>query len=272
MRIIGIDPGIATVGFGVVDSDGKRQSLAACGVITTPAGIGLSARLHRIYEDLLELIGHFSPDAMAVEELFFNTNQTTGISVAQGRGVILLAGYKAGVPIFEYTPLQVKQARGRLREGGKEPGHRHGTASPEPAGAAETGRRGRRRRHCTVSCQKRYVTAVSRRGGRTIFYYINGVVSVLEPGLAVLDCGGVGYALNTTTNTLSRLKTGEKAKLYTYSVIREDCFDVYGFATKAEKRSFELLLGVSGVGPRAAQSILFLHQPGEPGHGRRIRQ
>jgi crossover junction endodeoxyribonuclease RuvC len=110
MRIIGIDPGIATVGFGVVESDGKRQSLAACGVITTAAGIGLSSRLNRIYEDLTELIGNFSPDAMAVEELFFNTNQTTGIAVAQGRGVILLAGYRTGVPVFEYTPLQVKQA------------------------------------------------------------------------------------------------------------------------------------------------------------------
>jgi Holliday junction DNA helicase RuvA len=107
-----------------------------------------------------------------------------------------------------------------------------------------------------VPCQKRHVAAIARKGGQTIFYYINGVVSVLEPGLAVLDCGGVGYALNVTANTLSRLKTGEKARLYTYSVIREDCFDLYGFATQAEKRSFELLLGVSGVGPRAAQSIL----------------
>ena len=110
MRILGIDPGIATVGFGVVDSDGPKQSFVRCGVITTPAGTPLSSRLDRIYSDMGELIRTFQPDAAAVEELFFNTNITTGISVAQGRGVILLACYHAGVPLYEYTPLQVKQA------------------------------------------------------------------------------------------------------------------------------------------------------------------
>ncbi len=94
-----------------------------------------------------------------------------------------------------------------------------------------------------------------------MFYYINGTVAALEPFLAVIDCGGVGYALNVTANTLARLKMGERAKLYVYSLIREDCFDLYGFFTPAEKRSFELLLGVSGVGPRAALSILSAGTP-----------
>ena len=110
MRILGIDPGIATVGFGVVDSVGGKLSLVSCGVISTPANTSLSRRLDRIYDDLAELIRTFSPDEIACEELFFNTNITTGISVAHGRGVILLACYKAGVPAFEYTPLQVKQS------------------------------------------------------------------------------------------------------------------------------------------------------------------
>ena len=110
MRILGIDPGIAIVGFGVVDTAKNKQTLVSCGVITTPAGTSLSSRLDRIYRDMNELISTFHPDAMAVEELFFNTNITTGIAVAQGRGIILLSAYEAGVPIFEYTPLQVKQA------------------------------------------------------------------------------------------------------------------------------------------------------------------
>lgn len=110
MRILGIDPGIATVGFGVIDSDKGRQSLVNYGVITTPAHTSLASRLDRIYDDMTELCSTFSPDAIAIEELFFNTNITTGISVAHGRGVLLLAGYRAGVPVFEYTPLQVKQA------------------------------------------------------------------------------------------------------------------------------------------------------------------
>ena len=107
---MGIDPGVATVGFGVIDSERGKQSCVRCGVITAPANTPLSSRLDRIYSDLGELIRIFNPDAAAVEELFFNTNITTGISVAEGRGVILLSCFHAGVPIYEYTPLQVKQA------------------------------------------------------------------------------------------------------------------------------------------------------------------
>ena len=94
-----------------------------------------------------------------------------------------------------------------------------------------------------------------------MFYYINGVVAELEPNLAVVDCGGVGYALNTTAYTIGQLKIGEKAKLYTYLNVREDCFELFGFAGKSEKRCFELLLGVSGVGPKAALSILSVTSP-----------
>lgn len=110
MRIMGIDPGIATIGFGVIESEKSRLSLVNYGVITTPAHTSLSSRLDRIYTDMEELCETFKPDAIAYEELFFNTNVTTGIAVAHGRGVLLLAGYRTGVPVFEYTPLQVKQA------------------------------------------------------------------------------------------------------------------------------------------------------------------
>ena len=110
MRILGIDPGIATIGFAVLDSDQQRFQLQTCGVITTPAHTSLSSRLGRIYTDLSELLTTFQPDAAAIEELFFNTNITTGISVAHGRGVILLACEHAGISVAEYTPLQVKQA------------------------------------------------------------------------------------------------------------------------------------------------------------------
>jgi crossover junction endodeoxyribonuclease RuvC len=110
MRILGIDPGIATVGFAVVDFNKSKYNLLKCGVITTPAHTSLSSRLNQIYDDMSDLLTSFKPDCVSVEELFFNTNITTGISVAHGRGVILLAAYRANVPIYEYTPLQVKQA------------------------------------------------------------------------------------------------------------------------------------------------------------------
>ena len=110
MRILGIDPGIATIGFGVVDSENGKNRLVQCGVITTPAHTSLASRLEQIYTDMMQLIDLFKPDAVSIEELFFNTNITTGIAVAHGRGVILLACENAGLKIYEYTSLQVKQA------------------------------------------------------------------------------------------------------------------------------------------------------------------
>lgn len=110
MRILGIDPGLATVGFSIVDVENNKMRLVTCGVISTPAHTCLSGRLDRIYDDMNELISTFNPDAVSIEELFFNTNITTGIAVSHARGVILLSAYKSGVSIYEYTPLQVKQA------------------------------------------------------------------------------------------------------------------------------------------------------------------
>ena len=94
-----------------------------------------------------------------------------------------------------------------------------------------------------------------------MFHYISGVVDELLPNIAVIDCGGVGFQINTSVYTLSQLKKGEKAKLYTYVHIREDVFEIYGFSSSSERRCFEMLLGVSGVGPKAALSILSVNTP-----------
>jgi Holliday junction DNA helicase RuvA len=96
-----------------------------------------------------------------------------------------------------------------------------------------------------------------------MFYYLSGTVAALEPYLAVLDVQGAGYACATSMKSLSALKLGEKAKLYTYCYIREDAFDIYGFATQRELNSFKMLLGISGVGPKAALSILSSSTPEE---------
>ena len=110
MRILGIDPGYAIVGFGVLEYDGYKFTPVHFGAITTEAKTDFNMRLKTIYDDMNTVLSTFKPEVMAIEELFFNTNITTGISVAHGRGVILLACRKAGVRIYEYTPLQVKQA------------------------------------------------------------------------------------------------------------------------------------------------------------------
>ena len=94
-----------------------------------------------------------------------------------------------------------------------------------------------------------------------MFYHLAGTVSDIDIHLAVIDCGGVGYAVNTTVNTLSKIKLNEKAKLYISEYIKEDSFELYGFATLSEKRCFDMLLTVSGIGPKAAQAILSAATP-----------
>ena len=110
MRILGIDPGFAIVGVGVLDYEGNKFRTVEFGAITTNAGENMFDRLKKIYDDLTEVIDRVKPDAMAVEELFFNSNQKTAINVAQARGVLILAAKNRNIPVFEYTPLQVKQS------------------------------------------------------------------------------------------------------------------------------------------------------------------
>lgn len=109
-RILGIDPGYATVGFGLIAADRSEVQMLRYGAVTTPAGMEFPRRLEMLYDDMTELLGLLEPDCVSIEELFFNTNITTGIQVAHGRGVIVLACQKYGAPVYEYTPLQVKQA------------------------------------------------------------------------------------------------------------------------------------------------------------------
>lgn len=109
MIIIGIDPGYAITGFGVIEYEGNHFKLIESGSIQTKAGVPLPIRIAKIYDDMNLLIEKYKPDAISIEELFFNRNTTTAIGVAQGRGAVLIAAAKTSTPIFEYTPLQVKQ-------------------------------------------------------------------------------------------------------------------------------------------------------------------
>lgn len=110
MRILGIDPGYGITGFGLVEVQRGQTRLLHCGAITTPAGMDFPARLEIIYEDMRKLLELAKPQEVAIEELFFGQNVTTGIGVAQSRGVILLAVQQAGLPVRAYKPMQVKQA------------------------------------------------------------------------------------------------------------------------------------------------------------------
>lgn len=109
MRIIGIDPGTGILGFGVIDADKNSFKLVEAGVITTPAHTPLDERLEDIFDSLSEIIKATKPEVMAIEKLFFSRNISTAISVSHARGVAMLTGRKAGIPIAEYTPPEIKQ-------------------------------------------------------------------------------------------------------------------------------------------------------------------
>ncbi len=108
--ILGIDPGTAIMGWGVVRQEGNRLRYVQHGAITTPSDWTMPRRLSRLFDGVTELLKGYRPDSVAIEELFFNTNVTTGITVGQARGVAILAAYRAGIEVAEYTPLQIKQA------------------------------------------------------------------------------------------------------------------------------------------------------------------
>jgi crossover junction endodeoxyribonuclease RuvC len=110
MLILGVDPGIAIIGWGVVDYSHSKFKTIAYGSIQTKAGLAVEERLLQIFDSINEIIDRYNPAAMSVEELFWNTNQKTGIIVAEARGVIIMAARRKNIPIYEYTPLQVKQA------------------------------------------------------------------------------------------------------------------------------------------------------------------
>ena len=110
MRILGIDPGFAITGYSIIDYQGNKFKLIDSGAITTKAGVSFPLRLTKIYDDLNMIIDTYKPDAISVEELFFNNNAKTAINVAQARGVILVTARIHNIDIFEYTPLQIKQA------------------------------------------------------------------------------------------------------------------------------------------------------------------
>jgi crossover junction endodeoxyribonuclease RuvC len=110
MRIIGIDPGYAILGYGVVDMTVSKYSLVECGVLTTDKASPMPDRLKKVYSMLMDVIAEFGPDVAAVEELYFNSNAKTAIRVGEARGAAILACANAGMPVHEYTPLQIKQA------------------------------------------------------------------------------------------------------------------------------------------------------------------
>ena len=230
MRIIGIDPGTAICGYGIIDVKGSKLTPVAYGAITTPKELTDSQRLEILFNDLSDILEEFKPDKFGVEELFFNRNVTTAIKVGQARGVILLAAEQQRIPIYEYTPLQIKQA---VTGYGKADKNQVIYMTMNILGIRE-----------------------KIKPDGIMIGYVRGIVTHLFKESCYVDVHGVGYRVYVPTTTRQQLIEGHEATLFTYLNVREDAMQLYGFWTEEEYELFILLISVSGIGPKVGLGIL----------------
>ena len=278
MVILGIDPGTAHTGYGVVLSHGTRLAALDGGVIETRAGVPLERRLADIHARVCDLIREHEPAALAVEDLYFGRNVHSAFAVGQARGVVLLSAGMAGIPCFSYTPQAVKQAVCGSGSAAKDQVQRMvGTLlslpePPRPDHAADalavaichaTARPSRRRWHevapppdeAPLRC--RCAAAPRDAAGVRVIASVRGRVLSRLPGDVVIEAAGVGYRLAVSSETLSAVPSvGQEATLFTHLVLRDDGMHLYGFSSEAERELFLMLIGVQSVGPKVALAVL----------------
>ena len=287
MRVLGVDPGLTRCGLGVVDGVAGRQlSLVRTDVARTPSDADIGARLLGIEQEIEEWLAAFRPDAVAVERVFSQHNVRTVMGTAQAGAVAIVCAARHGIPVALHTPSEVKAAvtgSGRadkaqvtamvvrlLRL----------TDPPRPADAADAlalaichiWRGGAQARLAAAAARQASMTAAALRqaggyaggwahGRNEMIAHLDGTVAAVAPDGAVIDVGGVGLLVQCTPATLAGLRVGERAKVATSLVVREDALTLFGFASDDERGTFELLQTASGVGPRLALAMLAVFSP-----------
>ena len=266
MRVLGVDPGLTRCGLGVIDGvPGRAPTLVAADVLRTPAGDDIAARLLALEAGIEEWLTAHQPDAMAVERVFSQHNVRTVMGTAQAGAVAIVCAARRGLPVALHTPSEVKAAvtgSGRadkdqvtamvmrlLRTGRPAPARRH----RRRAGAG----------HLPSVARRDAAPPGGRgRGGRPgMISHLDGRVSAIAPEGAVIEVGGVGLLVQCTPGTLATLRPGERARVATSLVVREDALTLFGFAADDERDVFELLQTASGVGPRLALAMLAVFTP-----------
>ena len=272
--VLGIDPGSRRCGYGVVARRGTRLELVESGVLV-PGERPMAERLARILDGLDEVIARAWPAEVSVEQVFAGVSPRSALVLGQARGVALAAAARAGLPVYEYAPSEVKLAftgqRPRL-EGPDAPHRAHAARRRPPALSDEAdaialavchlarraarlaaGRRRRRPGRRPRAAPPR----APRPPGRSVIARLSGKVAEKGADHAVLDVGGVGYLVHLSAVSLAALPPeGSPATLRTFTNVRQDAIDLFGFATEEEEAVFRALIDVKGVGPRAAQNIL----------------
>jgi Holliday junction DNA helicase RuvA len=269
VKIFGIDPGSERTGYGCVESDGSRHRIVLCGAISTPRLTSFPEKLMQIHGRLEALLLECRPDCVAIENLFFATNVRSALKLGHARGVAMLAAVEAGIPVFEYTPAEVKRAvvgygarrRRRARRG----------ALSRPLAADRALRRhpppGAHQGDQLAPVQTWTLNGPSSIPGRVLrpkakdqgplIAHLRGRILEKQPNRTVVDVGGVGYDVFVPLSTFYGLgDPGSEIALRIHTHVREDALILYGFVTLLEQELFERLIGVSGIGPKLALAVL----------------
>ena len=256
--VLGIDPGTAITGYGVVRSRRPAASqLVECGVIRTSPRAPLALALHDIFEGVTELIERHQPDALAVEDVFYARNVRTTVVLGHARGVVLLAGARAGVTDARVRARADQEDRRRPRRRHQGTGAVHGRAPAAPQErAAARRRRGRRRLRAHVRHVRGHGAAAP--PGRRMIARLKGtLVAKGIDRIEIMTAGGVGYELLIPLGVLESLpRTGDEVTLHTALVVKEDGWQLFGFGDAHDRALFHTLLGASGVGPALALGLI----------------
>jgi len=247
--VLGVDPGNARCGWGLVAEEEGRLSMVACGCLSTPSTMGRVQRLLRIHQGLAEILQHHRPDEVAVEQLFFNRNVTSAMAVGEARGIALLAAGQHDLPVAEYTPSRVKEALTGSGRATKQDGHDLGPGAPASA---------RRRLGCPGHRLDPRLPSTTE---PDVIAHLRGRIAHCGPGSLVVDVAGVGYAVAVPDPLAETSELGAEVALSTHLAVREGEMSLYGFATLQEREIFRLLIGITGVGPRLALKVLSALSP-----------
>ena len=269
MRVLGVDPGLTRCGVGVVEG-GPGISLRLIGTtaITTPADADIGRRLLMIEEQLDEWLAKYQPDAVAVERVFSQHNVRTVMGTAQAGAVAIVCAARRGLPVALHTPSEVKAAvTGNGRADKAQVTHmvaRLLRLADRPSRLTRPTRWRWRSVICGAAVPVpgwRPRQLESGPGRDPMIAHLDGVVSTVAPEGAVIDVGGVGLLVQCSPGTLAGLRPGERAKVSTSLVVREDSLTLFGFGTDDERNTFELLQTASGIGPRLALAMLATFSP-----------